>query len=238
MRRLGKGLLVLGLVVVLASPVLAQGRRGGRGFGNPGGLLTNKSVQTELKLTDEQVKKIDALVKEVTDKHKDARDEANKIEDMMERFQKLGEIMREEMAEVQKGTASVLTPEQEKRYKQISLQQRFNAGGGFGGRGGRGGGGIAVFNDPEIAKALKLTDEQKEKIKTLAEDFGNDIRDVFQNAQGEERQTKMRELRKDYQDKVEALLTPDQKNEWKEMLGKPFTVQYPDRGGRGKKKDM
>src|SRR5256885_15722289 len=50
-----------------------RGGRGGGGFGMGGGqqLLTNKSVQQELKLTDDQTKKIETVVQDVRKKHQD-----------------------------------------------------------------------------------------------------------------------------------------------------------------------
>ena len=96
-----------------------------------------------------------------------------------------------------------------------------------------------MFTEDEIAKELKLTDEQKEKIKTLAEDFGKDVREYFQANQGgdfQEMQKKIGEMRKEATDKVMGILTEDQKKTWNEMVGKPFTIQFPQGQGRGKKK--
>ncbi len=67
MRTLSKTIVALGLVALLAGPVMAQqGRGGGRGFGGGGlgMLLSNASVQQELKLDATQIEK----AKEVADK--------------------------------------------------------------------------------------------------------------------------------------------------------------------------
>jgi Spy/CpxP family protein refolding chaperone len=221
--------LALGLVIVMAAPVLAQGQqkgRGGRGgfggFGGPG-LVNNKSVQQELKLTDEQIKKAADTVKEVREKHNEEFANLRNIEDMQERFQKMGELNRTVNTETYKALESVLKPEQMKRLKQIELQLRGNG----------------AFGDEHVQKALKLTDEQKEKIKTINEDFRNEMREAGQANQGDREafQKKMTELRKDAMDKISAVLTADQKKEWHEMVGEHFEVKFePGQGGFGKKK--
>ena len=60
MRTLSRTIMALGLVGMLAIPALAQqGRGGGRGFGGGGlgMLLSNASVQQELKLDATQIEK-------------------------------------------------------------------------------------------------------------------------------------------------------------------------------------
>src|SRR6185369_5869984 len=90
MRRLCLALLA---VAVLSSPALAQRRLGSGGFGG-GTLLTNKSVQEELKLTDEQKKQVEAV--------------ARRMDDLI-----IGEAK-----------PVTLTTDQIKRYKQIRIQQQ------------------------------------------------------------------------------------------------------------------
>ena len=45
--------------------------------------------------------------------------------------------------------------------------------------------------------------------------------------------TRMEALRKQTDEKITALLTDDQKKQWKEMLGAPFTFPTPRFGGPG-----
>lgn len=109
-----------------------------------------------------------------------------------------------------KALADSLTPEQLKRLKQIQLQQR----------------GIQAFQDPEVQTTLKMTDDQKEKVKTIAEDAGKDMRELFKNAGGggnrEEMAKKFAAYRKEVMDKTTSVLSEDQKKTWKDMVGEPF----------------
>ena len=96
---------------------------------------------------------------------------------------------------------------------------RRGGGFGFGGGFGRGGGmnptTMLTWGNEQLQKELKITDEQKEKLKTIGEEaraagggFGG-----FRDLSEEERAKRMEEMRKRVEEtnkKVEALLTPEQ----------------------------
>ena len=165
-------------------------------------LLSNKSVQKELKVSDEQVEKLNTLATETMAKNR-------------ERFQGLQDAtpeerqskMREAQAELTKSLDGVLKPEQVKRFNQIELQV----------------GGLMVFNQPRVAEALKVTDEQKEKIRGIAEEARGAM-PSREDAQADPAAAmkKRTEITKGATEKVMALMTEDQKKEWKELTGEPF----------------
>ena len=237
MRSVCKNMLVLGLALLLAGPALAQrgqGRGGfGGGFGGPGFLLQNPGVQKELKLSDDQVKKITETTESIRDKHRDEFEALGKLEGD-ERREKGQELRKKVSEETQKALAEILKPEQNKRLKEITLQQE----------------GARAFNDPEVQKALNLTDDQKEKIKTINEDAAKEMGDLFppRGRRGgggggappdpgafKERMTKMAAMRKETLDKATSVLNDDQKKTWKDMTGAPFEVkfEFPPGGPRG-----
>jgi hypothetical protein len=117
--RLCKLALVIGVVALLASPVLAQ--PGGRGFGGTGGagmLIRVEKVQKDLGLDADGVKKAtDALTKV----REDNRDEFAKLRDASaeERTKILAKINEAN----EKALKDVLSEKQMKRLKQIELQQ-------------------------------------------------------------------------------------------------------------------
>jgi hypothetical protein len=129
-----------------------------------------------------------------------------------------------------KALADALSPEQLKRLKQIQLQQR----------------GLRAFQDPEVQTALKMTDDQKEKVKTIAEDSDKDRRELFKGAVGgggnrEEMMKKITAYNKEVMDKTTAVLSEDQKKTWKDMVGEPFEglrqgFGFPGRTGANPKK--
>jgi hypothetical protein len=219
MRKLCAFGLVLGVAALLVSPALAQPPGGGRGMGG-GGLaqyLTNKSVVEEVKIDKDQADKL----KEAMDKMREAnKDEFAKLRDRDTKPEERAEIMKKMGDETLKIATGILKPEQLKRVQQIAKQQQ----------------GVGVFTDAEVQKTLKLTDEQKDDLKKLAEDAGKDMREVFQSAgQGafgdpEKRAELMKKtaaITAEAMEKATKILKDDQKAALKEVLGEKFDYK-PD----------
>jgi Spy/CpxP family protein refolding chaperone len=210
MKRLVPLALALALVALAASAALAQpGFRPG-GFG--GGtlfLLTQKSVQEELKLSEDQVKKVTELDQKQREAFRDFRDLSRE-----ERQQKMQEMAKAN----DKAIGEILKEDQLKRVKQISLQQQ----------------GARALGTPEVADALKLTDEQKDKVKGIQEESAKEFRELFQGGgDRDEVRKKMEALRKSTEEKLMGVLTDDQKTKWKELQGEPFKgeIRRPGFGG-------
>src|SRR5262245_23622953 len=179
MRSLCTKMLAVAVVALLVSPALAQrqgggGRQGGRGggfggFGGFGGgmqgsmLLLNKSVQDELKLTDEQK----AELTKIQTKQREAIREAfqgggGDRAKAREAMQKAGEEATKAVDKVKDG----LKPEQAKRFKQIQLQvgMQFSP--------------VNTLANADIQKDLGLNDKQKQDLKALAEDTRKDMEEI------------------------------------------------------------
>jgi Spy/CpxP family protein refolding chaperone len=232
MRTLPFKLAVAALVLALVVPAFAQ--RQGRGRGGFGGpqigpvLLLNKSVQDELKLTDDQK----AAVTKIQTKQREALTKAR--EDAAGDFAKMREAMQAVQQETNKDIAKVvdtLTPTQQKRFKQIQVQV----------------GGMRALQSPELAKALNLTDKQKEEIKGVIEDSQKDAAEIFKDAQGDREKMqaamqKVQKLNQEANTKALKVLNAEQQTTYKELAGDKFDFK-PDqfgpggRGGRGKNKN-
>lgn len=196
MKRLGPITLALAVMMLASSPALAQQRgQFAGGFGvSPLMLLGQKSVQDELKLSGDQVKK----VQELTEKQRDAfRDFQNLDQD--ERRKKMQEMAQSN----QKAIGTILKEGQLKRLKQITWQQQ----------------GSGAFSDPDVASALKLTDEQKQKMRDIQQSAFGEMRDLGRD---EEAQKKRQEILKTMNDKLQGVLTAEQKEKLKELTGEPF----------------
>ncbi len=160
MRRVHMAVLTIGLMVLAASPALAQRQRGGRGFG--GGqataaqLLTMPEVLTEIKATDDEK----AAITKITDSYKDKLTAAG--QDRTAR----ADMRKEENAEIEKAIPTVFKPDQAKRLNQLLVQRE----------------GLTAFTKDDVATALKLTDAQKTSIKQASDDLQKDMQDLFTNA--------------------------------------------------------
>jgi Spy/CpxP family protein refolding chaperone len=215
MKRLVQITLAAAVVAMAVSPALAQQQQRQRGFGGFGGmstiyLLGQKSVQEELKLSEEQVKKITELQEKQRESFQGLRDLSQE-----ERRTKMQEMVKAQSEAV----AKILDAKQHKRAMQISLQQQVKFGLAF------------ALNNEELAKSLKVTDEQKEKIREVQRSAFEQMRDLGRDEEGRK---KREELMKTANEKVEGALTSEQKTKLKEMQGEPFKgeIQRPQFGGR------
>jgi len=220
MRGCLKALAMFGMVAALAAPAMAQGRGGfgggmmGGGMGGGVNLIGNESVQKELKLDEAQIKKSGEVSQDYRAKMQDARSSTEGLEGEA-RMKKMQELLKAGNDEAMLTLGTFLKPEQLKRFKEVSLQQR----------------GAGALSDPSVTSALKVTDEQAAKVKTILGEAQAEMREIGQSA-GDDHQAAMQKiqaLRKEVNTKAMALMTGDQKKTWKEMTGEPFEVIYPQR---------
>jgi Spy/CpxP family protein refolding chaperone len=204
--------LALALAVVAFAATAAQAQGGRPGFG--GGtlfLLTQKSVQEELKMSEDQVKKVTELEAKQREAFQGLRDLSR--EERQKKFQEMAK-------ENEKAIGEILKEDQLKRVKQISLQQQ----------------GLRALGNPEVAGALKLSDEQKDKVKAIQDEAGKEMRALFgAGLDRDEARKKMEEIRKATEEKLTGVLTDEQKTKWKELQGEPFKgeIRRPQFGGGG-----
>jgi len=217
MRLSWQRLAVLMTAVLIAIPVLAQFQPGGgRGVLSLAQLVTNKSVETELKMTEEQIAKFKTINDDVNAKYKDELDKAGK--DFKAKAEVRKKINEEATTAVTKDLATILKPEQVKRLKQIELQVQ----------------GLTALTSDTVAKDLALTDEQKTKIKGLTDDLATDTAAIFKDAGKDFKAAfkKVTEMRTATFEKATSTLTDDQKKKWKDMTGDKFDLVV-GKGGKG-----
>ncbi len=213
MRGIHTKIMTIGLVILAASPALAQRQRGPRTPPGPAQLLAMPEVLTEIKATDDEK----AAVTKITDKYKDDIAAARTAMDR----QKMADLRKQENDDVVKAIPTIFKDDQVKRLNQLEVQAA----------------GLGAFTKDDVATALKLTDDQKKSIKDATDDLQKDSQDLFQSAQGDrtkmaEIMTKVQTMRKDALDKVVNGLTDDQKKTWKDLTGDKFDFPAPMRGNR------
>lgn len=221
-------LCLAGCLAITATADAQQG--GGRGRGGMGGfgrggifmIVGNEAVQKDLGLSSSEV----AKVKEITDDFNAANREG------MSGIQfgpNMSQEDRDKMASVGKANAekftpklkAVLTADQFTRLQQINWQNM----------------GTGALADAEVVKALSLTKDQQDKVKTLTDEYGVKTRELFSGGGGgggfnPENMTKMREINKERDAKITEVLTKDQQDKFASLKGKEFDVDQL-RGGRG-----
>ena len=178
------------------------------------GVAMQYHLASDLKATDDQVSKLKEWAKEYqTAQFKsfaDFKDLSN--EEKAERRAKSTE-------EAWKAIGGVLKEDQVKRLKQIELQ----VGGAF------------VYSRKDVAEALKISDDQKEKIRDASQSMFKEMADLREEYgikgfgapkldadKQKEYEKKSAAITKDLTTKIQGTLTDEQKTKWKEMTGEPF----------------
>jgi len=210
MRFFGKLGLTLGALALLVSPAWAQGR-GGFG-GGAAGFLMAPNVQKDLKLTDAQVRKVQETLREIRERHQGdysaLRDASPDV-----RWAKMATLNETVSDEVKKALS--FSAEQSRRFDQISLQAH----------------GLQAFANSTIDEKLKLTNDQKSRIRDIVAATRTSFAGAFNKDASEQERRDARNKRaatqKENMTKVMALLTNDQKQAWKELTGEPIEIQYP-----------
>jgi len=205
---------------------------GGRFGGGPGGsplfLLMNPQVAEELKLGEEQVAQVRNIMREAMGSFRGRRPEGERPseeerEKARQEFQKRAEGLMKQLKE------KVLSAEQATRLDQIMMWVQ----------------GPSVLASDKVVQALGITDTQKEQIEAVLKEM---------NAKMEEAMRKLRDSRTEGQDfralfekgreirdqlqkeaaqKLLPILSEEQKNKFKEMMGPRFKLEPRGPQGRG-----
>ncbi len=177
-------------------------------------LLSSKDVQTDLKLSEEQVAKVKGIQEKQQSMMRELRDLSR--EEIREKMQENQRTMQDELNKV-------LNEDQQKRLKQLNYQytQR-NMGMG------------ALIRNRDVASALEVTDEQNDALRAIQEDMQKMMQEMREGGGGDfqEMRSKMQEMRKANDAKIEKMLSDSQRSKLKELLGEPFKGEFPAPGRR------
>jgi Spy/CpxP family protein refolding chaperone len=189
---------------------------GGPGFFGGGGmasLVVRDEVQQELQLVDEQKDKVRTITDEARNKLRDQLrtmfTQTGNLSDE-ERRARFGEIRTKVegvSAETDKQLEKVLLPHQLDRLKQIDLQSKLQQRG------------AQALTSGDVAKALNLTDEQREKLEKRAAEVQQEL------------QTQIKQLQADARKKMLDVLTADQRAQLEKMMGQQFDMPDQNFGG-------
>ena len=160
-------------------------------------LLRQKSVQKELDLSADVVKKI----MEFTSAESAAAGKALELGEA-ERKEAFAKLARKNA----KFLADTLTEKQGKRLNQITMQ--FTA--------------LHQLTKPEMAKELNLSDEQVKKFNHMQTEARKALVEVLQAPPGGGKNERFARLREETRTRILAVLTDEQKAKVRELVGAPF----------------
>jgi Spy/CpxP family protein refolding chaperone len=165
-------------------------------------LLQQKDVQKDLKLSSDQI----AKVKDAFDKQKQDTQALRELQGDA-RQDRVRDLMRAD----QKTMHEVLQPDQQKRLRQIMLQEQ----------------GAPAFAHPRVARELNISDDQEQKIEDLLDTAGHKMRSLYRSGQSDTTRQQAEDLDKQTTTSILDVLTPEQKMKWKKMVGDPFHGEIP-----------
>lgn len=179
------------------------------------GLAMRDEVQQELQLVDEQKDKVRAITDDMRTKMRDqlrdvfnpGQNQNQSDEDRRARFAEIRTKMESLNADMEKQLEKVLLPHQLERLKQIQLQSQVQQRG------------ASALTSGDVAKALNLSDEQREKLEKRAAEVQDDL------------QKQIRQLQADARKKMLDVLTSDQRAQLDKMMGQQFDLPDPNFGG-------
>jgi hypothetical protein len=180
---------------------------GGLGAGGGPFLLAAPAFQVELKLTRAQAEKVEPALRALAREH---REEMLALRDLAprERTARQRALLRRMNAALKKSLE--FTPEQSRRFDQVSLQhRRFEA-----------------FTDPEVVARLRLTDDQRRRLAEIARSSHDRMQEILKGAAADRPEAMRRAaaLSREMTGKAVDLLDDAQKAVWKEMTGPPFEI--------------
>jgi Spy/CpxP family protein refolding chaperone len=222
---------VLFALALLAPLVLIRPASAQRFFGSRTNSLTslaaNEAVQKDLGVSRDVAGKLNAL----GDEYRAASQKEftalgidysavgdlpalERAAEMRKVTEKTAQVNRKLAAEFTPKLAEVLTPEQLQRVRQIQLQAS----------------GIDVWTEPDVGKELDLSDDQKQKINELRNEYSR--RQQQLDGDFQQRFARIRELNAERDTKALELLTSNQKAKLTELKGAPFDVSQLGFGRR------
>jgi serine/threonine protein kinase len=159
------------------------------------GLLHQESVRKELRLTPAQREALARMAEPFGKLFHDTTGIS-----AAERERRFLALAHNQETEV----ARLLTGAQMQRFQQIAIQQR----------------GPQAFSDPDVVAALRLTPEQRKRIKEIQEEEAPRGPPGRGNRPGPDPPSRTR-------DKILDLLTADQKRAWEDLIGAAFNFDKP-----------
>jgi len=173
-------------------------------------VVFREKVLDELKVSDEQREK---LMQNLMERIMETGPFLDSLKDAgPEREKKLEEHRKDAREKLAKQLKELLQPEQLNRVRQVTLQQE----------------GAFALGQEDVRKELKISQQQVMKFMAIVQELHKKVEPLMKEAHSggnpEEIRPKIEQLRKDHAKQIEAVLTDDQKKQWKELLGPPFEL--------------
>lgn len=213
------GLLSVGSTVVFAQGDQTQKSQGANArvnaqAGTFGGIqqspwFSNPSIRQQLQLNDDQYKRMNQSYRQAWNRYNQGLTGLDKNlaeQQRMQRYQDLNGGFYKDFS----GGINEVFPDKtaRQRYNQMDWQYR----------------GYGAFNDADVQKQLSLNEEQRQKFSQYDREWNTQLNNWRREFPSDRNgvANRFRESRREFQNRVNSTLTPEQRTMWSDMSGKPF----------------
>lgn len=171
--------------------------------------FSNPTIRQQLQLNDDQFNQLNKGYTQSWSRYNQGLTGLDKTLADEQRIQRNQDLTGAFYKDFSKSTDGVFTDKTARqRYNQLDLQYR----------------GYGAFSDPAIQQQLNLTDEQRQKFNKYHNEWNHQMhawqRDFANDRDGVT--SKFSDARKEWQNRINSTLTPEQRTMWNDMRGKPF----------------
>ncbi len=171
--------------------------------------FANPQIRKQLQLNDEQFNRLNQSYMQAWQQYNQGINGLDKQltnEQRMQRMQELNQgLYKRYSTDIDETIADRAA---RRRFNQMDWQYR----------------GYAAFNDPTIQQQLNLNQEQLLKLQQYQNEWNNQL-GIWRKEYSNDREgvaKSFQEARKEVQDRIKSILSPEQRKIWADMVGKPF----------------
>jgi len=185
----------------------APGKPGSSGVA----LFRNSDVRKALGLTDDQIRQLGEVRARIQQEYESQLAKTGTLADNKreELLQDLRMIQQEDFFGA---AASILTPQQLRRYRQLDYQYQ----------------GPGAFSNPEVRQHIQISADQLQRIQDLQKQNMYAFANLLQDSRGhhDEALARYNMYRRKLADRISDVLTTEQLRKWKSLTGEPFNFRY------------
>ncbi len=162
---------------------------------DPWSMLSMKDVQDDIELVPEQKEQLSTIRQQFNDRIQEQMKAMRTGGFGAGQGRELADTFRQLQEEQKEAVNKVLLPHQIERLQQVALQSRMKNSGTSG-----------VLADKKLIEDLGITDEQKEKLRTKAQELAKELQEKIEALRAETREELLQELTAEQREKLQKLM--------------------------------
>jgi len=172
--------------------------------------FSNPTVRSQLNLNDQQFNALNQAYGQAYNQFQTGTGQIGQTVNGDQRTQKMQDLQNRFNQSFNSAVQKTITdPQQQQRFGQLYLQYQ----------------GVGAFNDPTVQQKLNLTDEQRQKLSQLGNQWNTQMQTYSGQWKNDTEGKRWGEMRKQYNDRINSILNDQQQQTWRQMTGNQFEFQ-------------